>query len=520
MIFLKSAAFYIKRYWHSVLCLLCAFIILVFSLAVPVYALDFSDIDFDEINSYLSDYGVSSWTDVSDDVRALADAYLTYFKSFGSSDMFTTCFDIPLSWVKLISDTNPVLYVGKRIYYLDSDGQLNVYYHSSSHSGYGGGGGINRHVSSASDFSFTASELREAISDYNSRYCPKSTNEVISWRTNRFYSGTTSNSYSYIPLAFRANSCFCDNDNWVTDVYLVPFYTDDTGNYYGTYQYHFYVKFDKDEDGNYILDDNGQRVAYIMVDYWNMSVTDSDVYTETLTGDYYNYPYIAIPSIIRATEFDMWRWTNLSDYVSFSANVKNSRYFNLTQIGDMNFNEYISDDYLSTINVEKSSCTYLGRTVDSHDTDCGSHCDIGYYCSNKPIKMDLSDIDWSQFDDTDIITPTDGSIYDYTITDFDTGHSTTIGQYVINNYYYGDGDSSSGGGSSAGDVNVNVDVDVNFNESMPVNVDLDNYLEKTPEQAKPVTQFITIFFDFLPAELLGLICLGVTVAIILRIWGR
>ena len=55
---------------------------------------------------------------------------------------------------------------------------------------------------------------------------------------------------------------------------------------------------------------------------------------------------------------------------------------------------------------------------------------------------------------------------------------------------------------------------------MPVDVDLDNYFENVPEQAKPVTDFISIFFDFLPPELFSLICLGVVVAIILRIWGR
>lgn len=378
--------------------------------------------------------------------------------------------------------------------------------------------------------------------DYNDRYGPKSTAEYISWRTDERI--TTGTSYSYIPLSFRADGCFCGNDSWVTDVYLVPFYVTDGIYYYGTYQYHYYVYFDKDEDGNYILDDNGRRVGYIKCDYYNMTVEDSPVNTVVITDDYYGYPYMDIGTVNGNGCLTSRLYVSLTNYLkqSFTGETISAKL-----ISSISLTEYVSDDFTVLVDVSKTSgsgcrCSYVGRDPSNHDANCDKLCDIGYYCSNKPIKMEL-DIDWSKFAEDDVVTLSGDTIYDCVITN-NNGDTSTINEYITNNYTYitnnnGGGDGSGSGGSSSGgtvggnvtvggniDVGGAVDVNVNVNGgsgsdgSMPVNVDLDNYLEQTPEQAQPITQFISIFFDFLPPELLGLICLGVTVAIILRIWGR
>ncbi len=381
--------------------------------------------------------------------------------------------------------------------------------------------------------------------DYADRYGPKSTAEYISWRTDKRLS--TGTGYSYIPLSFRADACFCGNDSWVTDVYLVPFCVTDGIYYYGTYQYHYYVYFDKDADGNYILDDNGRRIGYLKCDYYNMTVEDSPVNTVVITSDYYSYPYIDIPAVITLNgdmALGVRYYKTVTDYISKSPTT--TYVIPLQQIVNIGFRQYISDDYTDMVKAG-SGCNYLGTNVDNHDVNCDKMCDIGYYCSNKPIKMEL-DIDWSKFAEDDVVTLSGDTIYDCVITN-NNGDTSTINEYITNNYTYitnnygGDG-SGSGGSSSGsagggtvdgnvtvggnidvgGSVDVNVNVDVNngsgSGDSMPVDVDLDNYLAQTPEQAQPITQFISIFFDFLPPELLGLICLGVTVAIILRIWGR
>lgn len=394
-------------------------------------------------------------------------------------------------------------------------------------------------VDDKSDLQFSPSVLAGATADYADRYGPKNTAEYISWRTDkRNYGGTYGTGYNYVPLSFRADGCFCGNDSWVLDVYLVPFYFS-TDYYYGTYQYHYYVYFDKDEDGNYILDDNGRRIGYIKCDYYNMTVTDSPVNTAIITDNYYTYPYLDIPAVYTTT-YNLWRWKTVTDYISISHNTANYRYFYLDNISDIGFASYVSDDFTDMVYVSGDMCdggAFYGA-VSAHDADCSNMCDIGYYCSNEPIKMKL-DVDWSKFAADDVVTLSGDTIYDCVITN-NNGDTSTINEYITNNYTYitnngggeGGGSGSSSGGAVGGNVTVggnidvggSVDVNVNVNggsgDSMPVDVDLDNYLAQTPEQAQPITQFISIFFDFLPPELLGLICLGVAVAIILRIWGR
>lgn len=394
-------------------------------------------------------------------------------------------------------------------------------------------------VDDKSDLQFSPSLLAAATADYADRYGPKSTAEYISWRTDeRLTSGSV---YSYIPLSFRADGCFCGNDSWVTDVYLVPFYVTDGIYYYGTYQYHYYVYFDKDEDGNYILDDNGRRIGYIKCDYYNMTVEDSPVNTVVITDDYYGYPYMDIGAVNDNGRLTSRLYLSLTDYlkVSFKGNTISAKL-----ISSIGLTEYVSDDFTVLVDVSETSgsgcrCSYVGGNPTNHDANCDKLCDIGYYCSNKPIKMEL-DIDWSKFAEDDVVTLSGDTIYDCVITN-NNGDTSTINEYITNNYIYitnnngggeGGGSGSSSGGTVGGNVTVggnidvggSVDVNVNVNggsgDSMSVDVDLDNYLAQTPEQAQPITQFISIFFDFLPPELLGLICLGVAVAIILRIWGR
>lgn len=396
----------------------------------------------------------------------------------------------------------------------------------------------NYNITLNDDGSLTMSveDFQAATADYADRYGPKSTAEYISWRTDERL--TSGSGYSYIPLSFRADGCFCGNDSWVTDVYLVPFYVTDGIYYYGTYQYHYYVYFDKDEDGNYILDDNGRRVGYIKCDYYNMTVEDSPVNTVVITDDYYGYPYMDIGAVNGKYYLTSRLYLSLTDYLkeSFEGNTISAEL-----ISSIGLAEYVSDDFTVLVDVSKTSgsccrCPYVGRNPTYHDADCDKLCDIGYYCSNKPIKMKL-DIDWSKFAEDDVLTLSGDTIYDCVITN-NNGDTSTINEYITNNYIYitnnnnGGGSGSSSGGTVDGNVTVggnidvggSVDVNVNVNggsgDSMPVDVDLDNYLAQTPEQAQPITQFISIFFDFLPPELLGLICLGVAVAIILRIWGR
>ncbi len=500
--------------------------------------------------------GVVAAADVSDDI-AVVMAYIDYVnEALGSigAEYVSSIDDLGdylvndtiLGWIIQISDD---IY-----YYLNpDDGELYVSKgggagHAAG--GRGGGGGRSR-----DDLYITADMLRAATADYADRYGPKSTAEYISWRTDkRNYGGEYGNGYSYVSLSFRADGCFCGNDSWVSDVYLVPFYFDGTDYYYGTYQYHYYVYFDKDADGNYILNDNGRRIGYIKCDYYNMTVEDSPVNTVVITDDYYNYPYLDIPAVIGVDDtYYLWRWSTVTNYISRSHSISYSRYFYLDRISDICFNSYVSDDFADMVSVSYSMCDggNFSSLVSVHDANCDMLCDIGYYCSNKPIKMEL-DIDWSKFAEDDVVTLSGDTIYDCVITN-NNGDTSTINEYITNNYTYitnnYGGDGSGSGGSSSGsasggtvggtvdgnvtvggnidvggsvDVNVNVNVsDVSDNEPQGDYVGIvDDYTQYLPDVAPEVTDYLSTTYSFLPPEVVGLLIGGIAAAVLCRVLGR
>ena len=190
--------------------------------------------------------------------------------------------------------------------------------------------------------------------------------------------------------------------------------------------------------------------------------------------------------------------------------------------------------------------------------------DYGFYISETPIIMDCfgSDIDTSKIPDTYYITVSGDTIYDYSITNPDTGQSSTINEYITNNYTYITNNNPSGDGSGSGttggnvtvggnvgvngsvnvggevkfggEVNVGVDVspiDINVNVSgnggagesggePPEIGGLDDLVGYLPEKSPVISQYLKIFFDTLPPELLALILAGVAVAVIKLIFRR
>lgn len=394
-----------------------------------------------------------------------------------------------------------------------------------------GGGGRSR-VDSSEDIKISAFTLAEMAKMYNDHYGPKNTAEYISWRTDaRWNEATGTNSNTYGPrLTFFQDGYFCGKTSW-NEVYLVPFYTDGTDTYSGVYQFHYWQERTTDDEGN--------SVITLYCDLWNM-VDHTEPVTVTISSKLVTYRHIDIALITQPKVFYLEAYKTYEAFISRSGtDLSGGIEFTST---DTYFNKYVSTDKLSMIS---KSGTEFKTTVSAHDETCelGTACDIGYYCSNKPIEMDFGNVDFSRFSADDTVTLSGDTFYDYVITNNTTGDTTTVNNYITNNYTYPESDSGDngeeGGGSAvsgnvnvSGDIDVGGQVDINVNvnnngasdgssgNSMPVNVDLNNYLEQTPEQAKPITDFFAIFFDFLPAELLGLICLGVVVAIILRVWGR
>jgi len=481
----------------------------------------------------------NSLTDISqvsdDKLNELVGSYVDFYQDLGSGDILgaltTGAVDIPLDWLGFagqslietadacnvtgVSPSTLVMAADKLkndsdLMYMVSDvGELLVY------------DGVNkliRPVEATDVPKIDGSTFKELCNEYSSTYCPKNTKDFITWRTDKRFSEV--DDYLSAPrLSFFTDGYFCGEDTW-TECFLVPWYTDGTSNYFSQYQFHFYQIFSED--------DNGNRVITMYCDLWDM-INGGDVQTITISNQILDYRYIDFCVSTENGRLSMTPYASYTDYINRTRRLSLVEYFTMTD--NVGKNIAYSSDRLTTVNInDYLSCWQ--KAVSAHDDgECtvGDLHDTGYYVSNKPIAMDLTSVDFTKFADDDTVTLKGDTIYDYTITNKD-GDTTTINNYITNNYTYpvtdtgdsGEEDSGTSTGGS-GDVNVNVDVDVNNNIAdgfIPVDVNLDNYLEQTPEQAKPLTEFFSIFFEFLPPELLRLLCLGLVVCIILRVWGR
>lgn len=203
-------------------------------------------------------------------------------------------------------------------------------------------------------------------------------------------------------------------------------------------------------------------------------------------------------------------------------------------------------------------------------------CDIGFFVSSEPFSQTYS-IDTSRIpSDSDLVISlpvgssggsnsssivgdtTTNNLYDYRITNTTTGDTNTIYEYVTNNYTFvtnngnnsGSGDNNSlpvGGSGNLGFADVNVGgtvnvsggvniggkVDINVNVSglngssnshksydMPDLDPIEQYLDSAYSDTEGVRGFLTRFFGFLPSEIVGLICILISVVILARIFGR
>lgn len=478
---------------------------------------------------------LTDFVQVSDEaLDELVSSYVDFYQDLGNGDILgaltTGAVDIPLDWLGFagaslietadacgIAGISPSTLVmctenlkdawedSDLMYMVSEAGELLVY------------DGVNkliRPVEATDEAKIDGSTFKALCNASGSVYCPKNTKDFISWRTNIF---NTTADYD-MRIVFCRNGFFC-GDTWTNDVYLVPFYTDGLLTYYSAYQFHFYKELVKDDDGNY--------VSSLYCEYWNM-LDELEPTTILITDKLLDYQYIdiVVPLDIRLNLKFYSTYTNyLNRNVTTSSNIWDSMGTTTLDITDMFCIDTNSGVYttVDTRNLGLTSC--FRKSVEEHDAACeySDKHDIGYYCHNKPIEKDFSSVDFTKISDEDTVTLTGGTVYDYTITN-NEGDTTTINNYITNNYTYPVTDTGNSGGEGsgtggAGDVNVNVDVDVNngANNLLP---DIDgyvNYLEQPPEG---FMQFFEKIFAFLPSDVLMLLLGGISVAIGCRVLGR
>lgn len=461
--------------------------------------------------------GAVTYDELDTGYQAIWDAYVSYmssvFKGCPSEairnlvKLDSTIIATELEGVKALLFKNSNVY-----YYLDGDGNLQV---DDSHSTHGGGAG-RRRVSSGDDIYVEAPVFKDIVVASNNFYFPSGKElKVLSYQNNTI--SVEKNRYSHCLL--NGSSLGVLPSGSTTDIYLLPFQILGGKYYFNTNQLHISL-----------VDGVIQPVV-------SLSCYDSTVIINT--SDYNNncsissYPYMSIKYMYRDTVDYYYRiYSNGEDY------VKNQN-FREGWIYRSAFRAYDDTDASSSIHA-----SFMEAPDWSTD-------DVGYYVSDSFINMNgcFTDVDPTLIPSDTYITLSGDTFYDYSITN-KAGNTTTINNYITNNYNYPSSDNSSGGGSSgggttSGDVNVggnvnvsgNIDVggsvDVNINVNSgggadindyidvdPVETNVDEILAAVPSVSKGFIDYLTGFFAWLPKEIYGLLVLGLVVAVWCRLMGR
>lgn len=387
----------------------------------------------------------------------------------------------------------------------------------------------------------------EICAQLQEQYAPKADTKYISWKNEKNPNLTNT-------LSLYANGTFCNQSDWY-EVYLVPFFYDGTTYYYGDLQYHFYNS-----------DDLLAGEIYNNIDILSSGF---DGYTPTsgvIGNNLYlsKYPYLSVGPFLqhyssttsthKGNVPGIFYYPDYTSYLSgttqYSGSIYNASYWNVC---------FYRSDITTTVCAQEQGFK-ANFVVTDGVKDMSTPCDIGFLVSDSFIELTGSIPDNWEMDKIPAnyyVTFDGDNIYNYTITDPDTGGTSTVNEYVTNNYTiinnnYGDSDgddSGSSGGTTSGDINVggnigvngnvgvNGQVDVNLNVNVNTGSDgsggtaeVDPYeyekvnmgeaLEQIPEMSDGFTGFLSDVFDFLPPPVLGLIIGGIGLAILCRLAGR
>lgn len=367
----------------------------------------------------------NDWDEVGEDAIALKDAYVKYLREVGEGDFIGALgkgVDVPIKWLKLLSDGRLVLSPCDDIIYFLNDGVLQ----STRKQGKEADTGLASRLKPVIDGN-TGKQLNNYYSD---RFMPHANKDqsVFSYQST---SSTDSYPYqlgSFLSLYNRKN-----------DIYFIIFLQDDdvsSSPLYSKYYCHMHA-------GS--LASGGSCMA---VDYYSIS-DGSHCYSSTIPWDSSTFPYFALnfyfSSYTKASESLIWyRYRDFESYKTNQAEGggsvpqgNNSWYF-------------VASDYSSSNEILNTYVRHSSFTPNSNKKD-----DYGFIISSSPFTLygNQTSIEYDRIPDDYEITIDGDTIYDYPITDPSTGKSTTINNYITNNYIIGGDDS---GGGSGGDTTNNV----------------------------------------------------------------
>lgn len=401
-------------------------------------------------------------------------------------------------------------------------------------------------VSDNGQIQLPSKDLKDHITEANTKYYPKTALGKMSYRNDTRYHNYSQNwkkAYEEMSFFEGEKGFVALGDGGYTSMYLVLFYTDGTDSYYSKYQYHFSMIVTE-----HWYDDRDEIESYdytLKVKYWNM-LEDSEATAQEITlFENHIYPYWGFYPY--QTQYRLfWGRNNYSDYTSYSYD------FNFSQVVPVGNSDLIcslvsSGDVTAEVYGD-TLCSHFLNSPSVHDDSCtlNGSCNLGYYASAAPIRMYYDNIDVQKIPDTYYITIQGDTLYDYSITNPETGQSDTINNYITNNYTYltSPDDNNSGssgtvggnvtvggkvdiGGSVGVDINVSVpDININVNTNNGGGDNVGDYIDTSgatsnigdiistlPKLSKGFTDYLKDFFSWLPPEVYGLVILVLVVTI-------
>ena len=425
--------------------------------------------------SDILDTAYGDWSEVPADLQSVASAYFDLYMACTTSDTrgkikaFT---DLELSWLKTLKDGTAVLSPVSGIYYTLNDGELYVNYADNGH---GGGGGV-RPSERATSVIIPSEDFKEAVEEANTNNAPKGKGL---WKCSYRSDNIIHANYDSDMITIWGSA---DGDCFTDELYIYPFYTDYNGiTYYGEYQYRIY--YDMYINGN-ITDYALYFEVYKYLDGAGFVRTSTNIY-RLLPGKSMDKPY----TICLGNPYYNGSGTaylksgyyySVSDYYNNSCYCPAKQGNGLYPLGSETTSFSSGSDTLNIIGYTASfSKKYSDFSYYKDGSDVSApertDIDIGYICSNELISRTYTDVDISKIPDNYYVTISGDTIYDYSITNPETGQSDTINYYITNNYTLPDnGGSGSSGGSVGGDVTVGGQIDVSGSVGVDVNVNINN----------------------------------------------
>lgn len=420
-------------------------------------------------------------------------------------------------------------------------------------------------------------ELSDGQEDYRSFYLARN----IGSNNNQFFEGVSYSDGIYIqPYIFL-------------DYTAVNSSVLSSGNYYSKYQFHIYL--DRESGDSFQSSDGGyfpnytwtwkcEGIYYLVVEGEPLDTYEEELFSFSTS---YNNGVYKDPShsffynlgLARDGEINFTAYDKLSVCMLDPSKYTFGQYFPYDcSSGDLIYqfypgrtsrtpNSFFKSDNLDMGITIRNFFNYsLGKDIMSNGSDNSvilsdflpKHpddkiSDYGLLVSPEPFTTTYF-FDITRIPSNSTITITGDTVYDYTITDNSTGDTTTIYEYVTNNYNYpenkpdnsGSG-GSSGGGSMSGDVTVGgkvdvegnidvggkVEVDVNVNVNggtggngggvigeMPDMTPVDGFLQDALEESSGIRGFLKEFFSFLPNDIIVILGIVLTAAVFARLLGR